>query len=162
MERPRSATRKPPRLAELITVINNPINVSRYDGTPPQPGAVGRTLKIPGGPLYKKEDVISLASSESIFLWTKDAARDAQKWYGNTSEIALLIVEAIKTGKFKGSFWCSQKPKGPWAACDSYLLTQRYWCEETGKNIERKDYLKFAISKNGKVLLSISNHPDGA
>lgn len=143
-------------------MINNRINVSRYDGAPPEQNAPERARMINGGPLYDRQEVIDLASQDSVNFWTRDAGRDARKWYGDVSDVAELIKIAVQRGRFIGSFWCNQKPNGPWAACDSYQLNQRYWCDDRCKNVEKTDYLKFAISKDGSVLLSISNHPDGA
>lgn len=149
-------------VAKVITVINNRINVSRYNGTPPDQGAPDSARRINGGPIYDQQEVSDLALKIAVELWTRESQRDARKWYGDTEDVANLIEIAVKKGRFLGSFWCNQKPNGPWAACDSYQLNQRYWCDKRGKNVEQTDYLKFAISKTGSLLLSISNHPDGA
>lgn len=68
------------------------------------------------------------------------------------AQVAQLIHEAISTGRFIGSEWCEQEPVGPIAPCDAYEVTR-------SKGKHKKLYVKFAISRRGMTVLTISCHP---
>lgn len=140
-------------------MINNQINVSQFDGDPPASDKAPR--KIAGGPLYPREAWQALANAKNLQLWSNGAIKDAQKWNLSTNDVAELLGLALQRGRFKGSEWCQQKPNGPWAACDAYTVMRLEWHTHAHKEIETTYYLKAAISKTGKWLLSASNHPEG-
>jgi hypothetical protein len=146
--------------AKFIIVINN-INVSRFDGDVPY-CQDSRCRKISGGPIYSEDEVLLLAQEQRIQLWTRGSIVDAQKWSLDMDEIAEMIIHAIQKGVFKCSEWCIQKTDGPWAACDVYTF---FWTSPITSLPRQKPigfYLKFAISKAGQSLLTVSIHPQGA
>lgn len=139
-------------------MINRLRNVSAYEGTPPEEDGDRR---ITGGPLYCLEAVTALAGKDQVTLWSAGAIRDAEKWSLDVSDVARLIECAVRQGRYRGSEWCIQKPKGPWAACDVYTVTVDEWVEAARRNMPVPYYLKFCIAKTGSVLLLVSNHPEG-
>ncbi len=143
-------------------MISRSLNVSHYAGEPPAAADGEPDRAIRGGPLYGKEEVLSLAASGQLRLWSSGAIRDAQKWAFALEDLCGLISLAIQRGRYLKSEWCEQKPNGPWAACDAYRVTRSEWNEAAHKDFELTYYMKFAISKTGQMLLSASNHPEGA
>lgn len=141
-------------------MINNKINVSRFDGIIPCSSSPDRS--IPGGPLYPRDEVLLLSQANKIELWSVGSIRDAEKWELDQDSIAGLITSAMQAGAFKSSEWCLQGSFGPWAACDVYIVTRFEWYQYAYKDIATEYYLKFAISKTGRMLLTVSNHPGGA
>lgn len=134
--------------------------VSRFTGTgPPKAGA---NLSIPGGPLYPKDDVLGLIAefgTQATKAVTEKCVNDLQKWHLNSDDLHDLITLALKRGRYLGSEWCIQKPRGPYAACDAYLVSRMEPKPHTQGEWECEYYLKFAISKTGRLLLIISCHP---
>ncbi|MFZ2124929.1 MAG: hypothetical protein WA012_05550 [Rhodoferax sp.] len=139
-------------------MIKNSVNVSRFDGLPPQND---EPRDIPSGPLYPTFEIKSLAESINVRPWSNGAVKDAQKWCLSNEDIADLIKLAVTKGIYGGSEWCKAQPAGPWAACDAYTVSRPDWIEATHKYTLTDYYLKFAISKTGTLLLSASNHPQG-
>lgn len=139
-------------------MISSRLNVSAYDGMPPE-DADDRT--IAEGPLYAPDDIVALTSEEKVVLWSAGAIRDAEKWSLDVSDVVSLIEHAIRQGRYRGSEWCLQKPRGPWAACDAWIVTVDEWIEAAGRSLPTTNYLKFCIAKTGSMLLSVSNHPEG-
>lgn len=133
------------------------VNVSAYVGTPTASG----TLKIPGGPLYKPDQVLQmLEKGEEVFsLWTNKCISDAKKYQFEMVDIAGLIKSAISSNGYRDSEWCEQKPGGPWAACDAYSFSRHEWSHVAYKEIAFDYFVKFAISKTGSILLIVSCHP---
>ena len=140
-------------------MIKNSMNVSRFDGTPPQNDDEPRSILL--GPLYPAFEVESLAESVNVSPWSNGAIKDAQKWCLSNEDIADLIQLAVTKGIYAGSEWCKAQPSGPWAACDVYTVSRLEWSDAAHKNMLYDYYLKFAISKTGTLLLSASNHPQG-
>jgi hypothetical protein len=143
-------------LAKIIIVINNRANVSRFEGQVPS-CETQQCRKIRRGPIYDKDEVILLCEARKIQLWTKGAIVDTQKWELDTDDIAEMIIYAMRRGRFRCSEWCIQKADGPWAACDVYTFT---W-SKLNRFGAIGYYLKFAISKTGQMLLTVSIHPEG-
>lgn len=148
--------------AFLIIVINNRTNVSSFPGEPPTT-IVGRTDRlIEGGPLYDQGKVAALCEAGSLHLWSGGAVRDAPKRELDISDICELVRRAVSGGRYLRSEWCQQSSGGPWAACDAYVVDAVEWCEAVQKEFQVGWYLKFAVGRTGTMLLSISNHPEGA
>jgi len=142
-------------------LITRRLNVSRYAGDPPvADGSPDRIIR--GGPLYEEKEVLSLAAAGQLLLWSSGAIRDAQKWSFELDDLCRLVSLAVQRGRYLRSEWCEQRPNGPWAACDAYRVTRFEWNEAAHKDFELAYYMKFAISKTGQMLLSASNHPEGA
>ncbi len=91
-------------LAKIIIVINNNINVSRFNGTVPDNPTQNR--KIRGGPIYAKDEVLLLCRKNKLELWTDESISDSQKWGMDLPGIATLIASAVQRGTFKCSEWC--------------------------------------------------------
>ncbi|MCZ2098445.1 MAG: hypothetical protein LC121_19720 [Anaerolineae bacterium] len=106
--------------------------------------------------------MLSLAAAGQLLLWSSGAIRDAQKWSFELDDLCRLVSLAVQRGRYLRSEWCEQRPNGPWAACDAYRVTRFEWNEAAHKDFELAYYMKFAISKTGQMLLSASNHPEGA
>lgn len=140
-------------------MINNPINVSRYSGIPP--ATENDVRAIAGGPIYARPEVLELAKAEQTELWSNGAINDGLKWHLDYKDVAELISLAMKSGSFLGSEWCLARPNGPWAACDAYKVAREEWVPNAHKYMTIGYYVKFAVSKTGKLLLSASNHPQG-
>ena len=143
-------------------MINNRTNVSRFQGTPPTDDKSERDRKIAHGPLYPASEVLTLVEQEALSFWTKGSSRDSQKWKLDAQDVGYLIKAALTNGRFLSAEWCEQKPAGPWAACDAYVVTRQEWNEAAHKYLACTYYVKYAISKTGKILLMASNHPEGA
>ncbi len=141
-------------------MINN-VNISRFEGNVPCCHAP-HCRKISGGPIYNEHEVLLLAQEQKIQLWTRGSIADAQKWSLDMDEIAEMIIHTMQNGVYKCSEWCIQKTNGPWAACDVYTF---FWSSSDKSVLRQKPigfYLKFAISKAGQSLLTVSIHPQGA
>ncbi len=137
--------------------------VSRFSGPPSPDAALGR--KISGGPLYEADEVLQLlakAGGAAVQAWSRDCIRDVQKLELDGDDLAGLIGEAVRCGRFLGAEWCVQKPDGPWAACDAYSLRRSEWIEAAGKQMVAEYYIKFAIGKTGLLLLLASCHLSGS
>lgn len=134
----------------------NTINVSRYKGTPPT--ASSARVKIPGGPLYAADEVIAILQTTTPRLWTRKCVGDAQRLGLTDEDVGALIGEALQKGRYKDSEWCEQKPGGPVAACDSYVICRMEWNEDAYKYLSCEYYLKFAIGITGQIVLTISCH----
>jgi hypothetical protein len=139
-------------------MVNTTI-VSRYTGTGVPLG--GAHLKITGGPLYPRADVLDLIEkSTRISAPTKNGAADIAKLkLTDQTELADLLKDTVTRGRFISSEWCRTADDGPWAACDAYELKRKEWNEYAYKELEFAYYVKFCIGKTGQVILLISCHP---
>lgn len=141
-----------------LTIVVTRYNISLYPGEPPKDGATDRERRI-GGQLYSREDVEALVKDPAaIRFWTPKCQRDAVKLDLDEHGAAELVREALQGGKKRPAEWCEQKPTGPWAACDAYVLRRKEWNDAARREIDCEYYLKFAISKTGKLLLMASCH----
>jgi len=139
-------------------MVNNRI-VSRYEGV--LPNGTNASRGIPGGPLYSMGEILSILAggSDAIRAWTKKCVVDMQKWSLDDADVYELIEMAVRSGRFIGSEWCQQNSNGSWAACDAYQVTRNEWLDTTRKYMDCDYYLKFAIGKQGNLLLVVSCHP---
>lgn len=106
--------------------------------------------------------MLALLSATAVNFWSRGAVADQQKWKISAEDAADLVHAALHTGRYLGAEWCVQKPNGPWAACDAYVVSRVEWNPYASKDLTVTYYLKYAISKTGQVLLMASNHPEGA
>lgn len=139
-------------------MVNNLINISRHDGALP---AASDSRNIRGGALYPIADVRQLLATDgqNVTLWTESSRTDAQRLCLTTEYVAELVRLALSRGTYKGSEWCEQGTRpGPVAACDVYTVTRMEWNQYAFKELPCEYYLKFAISKTGKLLLIVSCH----
>lgn len=140
-------------------MVNNMKNLSRYDGTPPITETTER-VKISGGPLYESTVVLEILNTgeSAVIPWTEKCIRDLKKLTFEKADVVELLKFALQHGKFKGSEWCLNKSGGAWAACDSYQVFRNEWIAKIDKYLEVEYYVKFAIGKSGKLVLTISCH----
>lgn len=139
-------------------MVNTAI-VSRYDKSPPQ--GEGECLKIKDGPLYQANKVTAILESQgsqSVKLSTAKCIKDTQKLEFDLDDLLNLLNMTMDNGRFIGSEWCQLRPGGPLAACDAYSLKCKQWVENANKNMDFEYYVKFAIGKNGNILLLVSCH----
>lgn len=139
-------------------MVNNQ-NVSSYkNGAPPKGGNANR--KITDGPLYPRADVQEVLSkgSDALIAWTSKCTSDLAKWSLDLGDVCELIQIAIERGQYRGSQWCRQNEQGPWAACDSYRVFRKEWIAAANKEMTIEYYIKFAIAKSGKMILTVSCH----
>lgn len=131
--------------------------VSRYKGNGPP--ANRRNLQIDSGPLYAKQDFLSILdqNEQSAFPWTDKCIKDVQKLSLDHSDLGHLIRDTLTAGRYRNSFWCKQTPNGPWAAADDYVL-RRYEQFSTSR-VEVEYYLKLAIAVSDQAILVVSCHP---
>ena len=137
----------------------NTLNVSQYDGSPP-PDSEDGDHSIDDGPLYPPSDVLGIlgAGEDAITLWTKNCIRDVQNMSMENADVAALIGTALRQGRYTNSQWCVAKSGGAWAACDAYSVTREEWIGHAHKYMDIEYYVKFAINRSGKLILTVSCH----
>lgn len=129
-------------------------NLSDYSGEPPQSGD---SRKIPGGPLYRLNDVQALTLETNVLnLWTKDCRRDVVSLGFEAADVGGLIRE-LTSRDYRDSEWC-ENGRGAVAACDAYTLRRNEFREKIGKSFSIQYYLKFALARSGALLLIVSCH----
>jgi len=133
-----------------------PVNVSRYAAPPPE--ADHQNRRIAGGPLYFEAEVLAALADQGATFWTRRSAENAQELGLDHGDVAELLRDALRLGRYHGSEWCEQKPSGPWAASDVYLLSRREWNDNAFRELPIDYYLKFALAKSGRVVLTVSCH----
>lgn len=142
-------------------MVNNK-NRSAYEGSPPAFPSSEHRHYIENGPIYELQSIAkALESGEnSLILWTRECIKDVQDKLELEMSDLLPLFQMITTGDatYLKSEWCIQKPNGSWAACDSYNVTREEWIKYAKKYMDITYYIKFAISKSGKLLLTISCH----
>jgi hypothetical protein len=134
------------------------IIVSQHDGELPKPE---RDRKIQG-PLYDSAQVLEILNSKKPIAWSNGCISDMQKWSFDEDDLEELTRCALVYGNYIDSEWCTNKPKGAFAACDSYRFTRKEWNENAYKEMSFDYYVKVAIGKSGKVLLLASCHQSGS
>jgi hypothetical protein len=136
--------------------------LSLYTLNPPaEPGRV----KIDGGPVYDLAHVESLDDPAQIYLWTQKCIKDVRNLYELVrdefaSEQAMLVglLACLRTsGRYIDSEWCDNG-KGFLAACDAYEVQREEVIPVTGRRQTTRYFLKFAIGKNGQLVLVVSCH----
>lgn len=137
----------------------NRYNIGLYQGQYPLDGSNKKISKA-GTKLHSTATVEELLKQGAsvITLWTRKCQSDVAKLELDLNDILILLREALQKGKHKGSEWCEQNNDGPVAACDAYVLKRMEWNKATQKHIECEYYIKFTISKTGKLLLLVSCH----
>ena len=129
-------------------------NLSAYEGTPPKDG---ESRKITGGPLYKLAEIQALAATpDAVKLWTGKCRRDVANLTLDAADVGALLQELTERD-YRDSEWCDNG-KGAWAACDAYNLRRNEYVETAGKTLRIEYFLKFALSKTGKLVLMVSCH----
>lgn len=111
----------------------------------------GTARKITNGPLYCVAEVKKLLTKKpgaSITLATKNSRRDTANLSWDTQDVAQHLKQAVSNpSNYLNSEWAKLSEKAC-AACDVYRLT----------TLECEYYFKFAMHKNGSLVLVISCH----
>ncbi len=136
-------------------MVRKPLVVCAYAGAPPK-GDESR--KIDGGPLYVLDKLRGSLSQGRIRPWTKKCVTDLQNLGFDLDDAAALVLHALLEGRFLGAEWCQQEPAGPWAACDSYIVSRAEWIEAACKEMPVEYFVKFALAVSGTVVILISCH----
>lgn len=142
-------------------MVNNALNVSAYQGSPPNSATVkDQRIYIEGGPLYPVDDVLALlaAGDGQTLLWTRKCKNDVAQLTFEIADLRELLRQGLTKAQYLNSEWCVQKPTGPWAACDSYRLRRNEWIKHAHREMCIEYYVKFAIAKTGRLLLLVSCH----
>jgi hypothetical protein len=136
------------------------VNVScRQDVPLPANWNVAADRLVIGGPLYPVADITALLDKGVVAtsLFTDDCKLDVAFEGWSLKNVVQLVQEALQYGKYKNSQWCRQGVTDelvvPCAPCDAYAV--RFIHAEKGPT---NYYVKFAISKTGKLLLIFSCH----
>lgn len=128
--------------------------MSAYAGDLPKDGG---DRKIRGGPLYKLAEIQAVATApDAVQLWTAKCRRDVANLTLNAADVGTMLQELTERD-YRGSEWCDNG-KGAWAACDAYALRRLEYLESAAKSFRMGYFLKFALSKTGKLVLMVSCH----
>lgn len=128
-------------------------NLSAYNGVPP---AEGEARKISGGPLYELAKIKALATAKpGVLLVTKKCQDNATRLGLEPADVGQLIGK-LSASDYRDSEWCETGKA--WLGCDAYVLTQTEYNEAARKDYQHEYFLKFAIGKNGLVVMVISCH----
>ncbi len=133
------------------------IVLSEYITNPPQISGEGRT-KILGGPLYGLARVQALVEDDAVLkAWTEKCRKDVRKWFDDDMHRIVELIGSLKSSDYIDSEWC-ENGAGAVAACDAYSIKKFETAPATGQRIKMEYFLKFAVSKTGKVVLMVSCH----
>ena len=128
--------------------------VSEYSSTSPTKGG---GEKIRGGPLYQLARVKAIAKDGTgLALWTRHCAKDVRELGWDADDVANLIQQ-LCDADYKDSEWC-QNGRDAWAGCDAYSVHRLEWVPAAQKKMKVEYFLKFAISKTGALVLTVSCH----
>jgi hypothetical protein len=129
-------------------------NISEYSKSSP---LMGGGEKIVGGPLYDLTRVKLIAKDGSgLVLWTQDCVRDVRELGWDADDVAALM-ERLTVAHYIDSEWCANG-RGAWAACDAYSVGALEWVGTARKELRIEYFVKFAISKLGRLVLTVSCH----
>lgn len=129
-------------------------NLSAYEGEPP---GDGESRKITGGPLYGLTDIQAVAGVPgAVNFWTAKCRRDAANLMLDTADVGAMLQELTERD-YRDSEWCDNGNAAS-AACDAYALRRIEYVETAGKSFRMEYFLKFALSKTGKLVLMVSCH----
>jgi hypothetical protein len=151
------AREKPTFLREWVTIMVKSLVLSEYSDNPPQASETGR-IKIRQGPLYALERVQELVSDENqLIAWTEKCLKDVHKLFDGDLSLVAELIRCLKTTDYIDSEWC-QNGRGALAACDAYSIRRQEVMAGTGRSMPVEYFLKFAIGKTGKLVLTVSCH----
>ncbi len=134
-----------------------PLVLSEYNHNPPQAPGAGR-LKIGTGPLYDLERIQNLVNDENqLFAWTEKCRKDIRKLFHDDLSCVAELIRCLKKTDYIDSEWC-ENGKGALAACDAYSIRRLETMPATGHSMSVEYFLKFAVGKMGKLVLTVSCH----
>lgn len=136
-----------------ITIMVAFKNISAYDATTLD--AHGRA-KISGGPLYSLDEI--KVKGNKIHLATPKCIKDARNLGFDDDGVSKLLSQ-LSPRDYKYSEWCCCGTSGiHYAACDAYVLKRHEYNETTFSTNEIEYFLKFALKKNGDLVIVVSCH----
>jgi hypothetical protein len=143
-----------------LTIMVKTINASLYTGAIP---GQEENRKISGGPLYDAELVLGILSAATkqlvpVVPWTRKCITDLQRYELDGTDLVELLILTLSQGAYKSSEWCESKPGGPWAACDAYKVSRSEYLSAQDRSYQVEYYIKFAVSRQGTLLLLVSCH----
>ena len=131
--------------------------LSEYSTSPPTQLGAGR-IKIEGGPLYDLARVKQLVdNADCINLFTRTCISEVHKLFDSDTEQVAALIQALNTHDYLDSEWCENGKSGI-AACDAYRIRRSEVVVATNKPATVEYFLKFAVSKTGKLVLLVSCH----
>lgn len=131
--------------------------LSEYSTSPPTQLGGGR-IKIEGGPLYDLARVKQLAGNpDGIYLFTRTCIGEVRKLFDSDTEQVSALMQALESRDYIDSEWCENGKSGV-AACDVYCIRRSELIAATGKSVTLEYFVKFAVGKNGKLVLLVSCH----
>lgn len=131
--------------------------VSEYSSNPPEALGTGR-IKIGGGPRYDLTRVQTLVKDEhQLMAWTEKCRKDVRKWFDDDFQRVADLIGCLKASDYIDSEWC-ENGKGAIAACDAYSVRRAETAPATGQTLQMEYFLKFAVSRTGKLMLIVSCH----
>ena len=140
-----------------VTMMVKTIVLSEYNRDPPQVPGTGR-VKIDGGPLYDLERIQNLVRDEAqLIAWTEKCRKDIRKLFDDDFSLVAELIGCLKPTDYIDSEWC-ENGKGALAACDAYSIRRLEVMPATGKTMPVEYFLKFAVGKTGKLVLTVSCH----
>ncbi|WP_160315780.1 hypothetical protein [Mariprofundus ferrooxydans] len=129
-------------------------NISAYSAPPPKVGGG----KIGSGPLYMLADVkTAVGKGEGVNLWTRGCVEDVRSLGLDDRGVSILICK-LSSDDYRDSEWCCSGNNNIIAACDSYVLKTREFCEAAMKHMDVEYFMKFALKKNGDLVIVASCH----
>lgn len=129
--------------------------ISKYDVDPPADPEAGNR-RISAGPLYSQHEV--MGACNDCRLLTRKSKNNAADLGLEKSDVIDLIKMAVTNGRYLNSEWCATGSNNCIAACDAYKVAYRVYNKETDRYMNWDCYLKFAVNKNGQLLLVVSVH----
>lgn len=130
--------------------------ISRYKHHPPhEQDWENDQRSIRNGPLYPASEVLGLLKAENIKVMTRKAITDVATLGFDAEDIADLLEQALKQGRYLASEW-TKLNEIACAACDAYRLIRTEEINQRLHNVAY--YLKFAINDQGVLVLLVSCH----
>lgn len=131
--------------------------LSEYSTSAPTQLGTGR-IKIEGGPLYVLARVQQLVdSSDCINLFTRTCIGQVHELFDSDLEQVAWLIQALDSRDYIDSEWCENGKNGI-AACDAYRIRRTEVMAATNKPTKVEYFVKFAVSKTGKLVLLVSCH----
>lgn len=130
--------------------------ISRYKECPPTEQAwANNSRTISCGPLYAPSVVQALLTPENIKLMTRKAVTDVAALGLDAEDVAVLLQQALREGKYLTSEWTKISEK-VCAACDAYRITRTEEIDD--RHLDIAYYIKFAVNDQGALVLVVSCH----
>jgi hypothetical protein len=131
--------------------------VSEYSQDPPTQLGLRQKIAL-GRPLYALDRVKEITKDGTgLLLWTRGCVSNVRDGLGWDNTDVIELIQQLRHEDYIDSEWCDNG-KGALAACDAYSIECVEWIATANKNMRIEYFLKFAINKLGKMVLTISCH----